>query len=176
MTGDRRVLIYRRTHIGDPCRCGVFGVCDCMGSCRDWDLGAVLGVGGVGAAPRSHGIAEKLTWVGIGPKKGPEKNCRGSLVTSEHFCLMDKEGPLLRDDAPGLASHMCAEETTRRFAMSDSLSPDLRDEVQKLVSKYEACGPSARQMCECSVGLGFRESKREQGEEACRPRKTKSSC
>ena len=40
-----RVFIYRRTHTGDPCRCGIFGVYDCMGRFRSRDFDAVLGVG-----------------------------------------------------------------------------------------------------------------------------------
>ncbi len=96
-------------------------------------------------------------------------------MTFEHFCLMEEDGPPLDACAPRLAKRMFAEGGFRS-AKSDSLPRDIQNEVQKLVSKYEACGPSARQMCECSVGVGFRESKREQGGETCRPRKITSSC
>ena len=43
-----RILIYKRTHNGDPDAKGCFGACDCMGSVRSRSFDAVIGVGGIG--------------------------------------------------------------------------------------------------------------------------------
>ncbi len=65
-----RTLRYKRTHSNDPDpKTGVFGNRDCMGQVRAWDFDAVIGVGGVGDEPKRHGIAGRLTWIGIGPQK-----------------------------------------------------------------------------------------------------------
>ena len=37
------VLIYKRTHTGDPDKNGIFGINNCMGSVRDWEFYAVIG-------------------------------------------------------------------------------------------------------------------------------------
>ena len=99
-----RVLIYKRTHRGDPDALGIFGIHDCMRSVRDFDYEAVIGVGGVGAEPRAQGIAGKITWIGIGPRK---TRSRGrTLVTFNHFILDDTNGPRFRADAPNLAARV----------------------------------------------------------------------
>jgi hypothetical protein len=46
-----KVLIYKRTHTGDPTPEGVFGLSDCMGRVRAREYEAVIGVGG---QARSH--------------------------------------------------------------------------------------------------------------------------
>jgi hypothetical protein len=56
-----RVLVYKRTHVGDPDARGRFGIHDCMGQDRSWHYDAVVGVGGLGAQPRWHHIARKVT-------------------------------------------------------------------------------------------------------------------
>lgn len=57
-----RTLIYKRTHHGDPDETGQFGIHDCMGRVRTWDFDAVIGVGGQGPEPRSHGLDGKVNW------------------------------------------------------------------------------------------------------------------
>ena len=64
-----RILTYKRTHTGDPDINGVFGSHDCMGQVREYDFDAVIGIGGIGAEPRSYGIDRKINWVGINAKK-----------------------------------------------------------------------------------------------------------
>ena len=49
-----RVLVYKRTHLGDPGD-GVFGSSDCMGRVRGLKFNAVIGVGGASARPRLSG-------------------------------------------------------------------------------------------------------------------------
>jgi hypothetical protein len=65
------ILIYKRTHRGDPDADGVFGIHDCMGSVRDFAYDAVVGVGGIGDDARAHGIAGKINWIGVGPGRFP---------------------------------------------------------------------------------------------------------
>ena len=87
-----RVLIYKRTHTGDPDANGVFGVHDCMGRVRALKYDVVIGVGGVGSEPRREGIANKITWIRVTPNYG-EIYRRGPLVTFRHFLLFDENGP-----------------------------------------------------------------------------------
>ncbi|MCA8002749.1 hypothetical protein [Burkholderia metallica] len=96
-----RILTYKRTHTGDPDCYGRFGINDCMGAVRNRHFDAVIGVGGIGAEQRSYGIAGKLTWIGVGPRRS--KGRRGDIVTFEHFLLLDAEGPELLAVAPNLA-------------------------------------------------------------------------
>ena len=89
-----RVLIYKRTHIGDPNEAGVFGIHDCMGSVRRRNFDAVIGLGGIGTKPQLHGIAGKINWIGIGARKIPSRNF-GLIkpnVVFDHFvliCMLD---------------------------------------------------------------------------------------
>lgn len=100
-----RILTYKRTHVGDPDATGVFGVHDCMGQVRGYEFDAVIGVGGIGAEPRSYGIDGKINWVGIKAKKIPKQG-HAPTVMFEHFVLEEQEGPLLRAMAPNLAQRM----------------------------------------------------------------------
>lgn len=87
-----RTLIYKRTHPGDPDAEGRFGIQDCMGRVRTWGFDAVIGVGGIGAEPESHGLARKVNWIGIGPHKRVETGKRGPVVTFDHFLLFESDG------------------------------------------------------------------------------------
>ena len=80
-----RTLIYKRTHTGDPDAAGTFGCRDCMRSVRGWAYEAVIGVGGSGHEARRAGIAERLTWIGIGPQKTYQVVPRKPLVAFDHF-------------------------------------------------------------------------------------------
>jgi hypothetical protein len=62
-------LIYKRTHIGDPDESGIFGVHDCMGQVRRWPFDAVIGVGGKNPWKDHKGIAYKINWIGLRPRK-----------------------------------------------------------------------------------------------------------
>ena len=53
-----RVLVYKRTHNGDPDTSGCFGVYDCMGAVRDWEFDAVIGVGGIGPEARASQVCD----------------------------------------------------------------------------------------------------------------------
>jgi hypothetical protein len=117
-----RTLIYKRTHSGDPDpETGVFGNHDCMGKVRDWPFDAVIGIGGVGQEPRNHRIAGKLTWVGIGPQ-AIGYTSRGPQLIFRHFWYRGKDGPLLEENYPALASRMYDNKNVR-FILKHSPSP-----------------------------------------------------
>ena len=100
-----RILTYKRTHTGDPNTSAVFGIRDCMGSVRDLNYDAVIGVGGTGAEPRSYRIDGKITWVGVGPRKRSGR-WSAPMVTFERFVLFDANGPTLASLGPNLAKRM----------------------------------------------------------------------
>jgi hypothetical protein len=100
----RRILIYKRTHNGDPDANGCFGVYDCMGSVRGRDFDAVIGIGGLGAEAQANDIAAKINWIGVKPHKTSKRGkrsseWRGPLVTFDHFRDFGTEGRELRDGA-----------------------------------------------------------------------------
>lgn len=99
-----RILMYKRTHVGDPDNSGQFGINDCMGRVRSFRYDAVIGVGGTGYEPRTYGIDRKINWVGINPKRiSHVPGYRGGIVEFEHFVLLENDGPLLQSLAPNLA-------------------------------------------------------------------------
>jgi hypothetical protein len=100
-----KVLIYKRTHSGDPDHLGCFGICDCMGAVRKREFEAVIGVGGIGSEAKSNGIAGQINWIGIGPHK-KEVGLRGPEVTFDHFIYFDTDGPDFRKLAPVLSARM----------------------------------------------------------------------
>lgn len=103
-----RVLVYKRTHSGDPDANGCFGVYDCMGAVRDRDYEAVIGVGGIGSEAKANEIDGKVTWVGIGPHKTYVRGKRGPEVTFDHFLYYGSKGPDFKTLAPVLAARMYA--------------------------------------------------------------------
>lgn len=66
-----RILVYKRTHNGDPNEDGVFGCNDCMRTVRDRDFDAVIGIGGITA--EKYKINGKINWIGINPKETDEE-------------------------------------------------------------------------------------------------------
>ena len=55
-----RVLVYKRTHNGDPDRYGSFGLHDCMRGIRDRGFDAVIGVGDSGSEAQANEIAGQV--------------------------------------------------------------------------------------------------------------------
>ncbi len=99
------ILVYKRTHVGDPGPDGCFGVYDCMGAVRDRDYGAVIGIGGIGLEAKSHGIAGTVNWIGVGPHK-TYTGKRGPEVTFDHFVFYGCDGADFAEHAPLLAKRM----------------------------------------------------------------------
>jgi hypothetical protein len=139
-----RVLVYKRTHPGDPNADGVFGCEDCMGAVRRRRFDAIIGVGGISAEPRGWGIDQRLNWVGVGARYSESipVGYRGPLVTFDRFVLLEERGPKLETIAPALARYVYG--VHRRVVMSDSLSPAIQREVRRvlsLASRVRRCGP-----------------------------------
>jgi len=103
-----RVLVYKRTHIGDPDALGCFGVFDCMGAVRDREYDAVVGVGGIGPQAKLNRIDGQVNWIGIGPHKSYVDYKRGPEVMFDHFRYFGTNGPDFRKLAPELAERMYA--------------------------------------------------------------------
>lgn len=133
-TVQPRVLIYKRTHVGDPTPEGVFGLGDCMGSVRAWNYDAVIGVGGLSAEPQACGIAGRITWVGVGAHRSESIpiGSRGPIVEFDQFKLFDEAGPMLDSLAPNLALHMFG--VHRRVMMSDNLNATIQREISKILA------------------------------------------
>lgn len=128
--GRMRTLIYKRTHEGDPDPAtGVFGNHNCMKSVRAWNYEAVIGIGGNGPEPRSKGIAEKVTWIGIGPTKDPGDG-REPLVTFRKFIYFGTNGPAVADLAPRLASRIYANNVR---VLMDKVSGEERAEIDRIL-------------------------------------------
>lgn len=100
-----RILVYKRTHNGDPDAGGCFGIHDCMGAVRHRDFDAVIGVGGIGDEAHTAGIAGKVNWIGRGPRKTATSK-RGPNVRFDHFRGFGTEGPDFAEKAPKLAKRM----------------------------------------------------------------------
>jgi hypothetical protein len=141
-----RILIYKRTHIGDPHPAtGEFGSSageksnGCMGRVRSWRYDAVIGVGGIRPDQGSERIKEKLTWIGIEPlKKGDPKL---PLVTFRKFRCLNERGPDFRTLAPNLAARLF--DGGARFRLIDAGSGNEWSEaleVLKLAAKAPSSG------------------------------------
>lgn len=126
------VLIYKRTHTGDPNEDGIFGINDCMGKVRNRNYDAVIGIGGKRPCAGDEEIAFKINWIGITPIKYKGTD-RGSYVKFKKFYLYDEKGILLSEIAPNLYQYMY-KDANRRVVMSSSLPLNIFDEVLKILS------------------------------------------
>lgn len=134
-----RVLVYKRTHTGDPDESGTFGCNGCMGTVRGWEFDAVIGIGGIGREPQVEGIAYKLTWIGIGPHKRMVPGKRDPEVQFDHFVLFDEKGEDFRKLAPKLAKRMY--ENGIRVVLHDLSAAELA-EVATIVKRAKNAPPS----------------------------------
>ncbi len=90
---DKRTLVYKRTHIDDPCEAGRFGCFNCMGRIvRVRKYGAVIGIGGRCEEAKGHRIDGKVTWVGIGQHKADDPLTGFLIVTFDIFVLYNADG------------------------------------------------------------------------------------
>ena len=130
-----KILIYRRTHKGDPDQQGRFGINGCMGGVRGYGYDAVIGVGGTGDEPRAEGLSLKVNWVGRYPRKRPNPvDPRGPLVSflRGNFRLMEDRGPLLSDISPLLAEAVYGRQ--RRFLFT-SIRGKLAAEARRVITE-----------------------------------------
>lgn len=134
-----KILVYKRTHEGDPGPDGCFGVYDCMGKVRDRDYDAVIGVGGIGGEAKAHGIAGTVNWIGIGPHKRQVDGKRGSEVTFDRFVYLGGDGPDLKSIAPTLAQRMYDRNVR---SILDGLTARERTEALKILALADDAPPS----------------------------------
>jgi hypothetical protein len=112
-----------------------------MGRVRSWDFDAVIGVGGFGAEPMSHGIDGRITWIGIGPHKISAIGGRGPLITFDRFVLFDAEGPSFLRKAPRLSRRLY--EDNIRVLLHDLNEQEQREvrSILKLAAKAKRSKP-----------------------------------
>jgi hypothetical protein len=151
-----RILIYKRTHTGDPDYKGRFGINDCMGKVRNRNYDAVIGLGGKRPWKGFSKIAYRLNWVGINPIKHKCRDRRGKLVTFSKFFLYNEDGLFIKDIAPKLYQYLYVSSPYRRIVMSESLSEEAYHEAFNILEsahKYpisnplSKCRPKTSNMC-----------------------------
>lgn len=141
---DRVILIYKRTHTGDPNSEGVFGCHDCMGTIRNRKFTDVIGIGGICPDSGYENMAEKINWIGIGATKLELVDNRAMEVVFDHFCLLEEDGELVEKIAPNLYKHMYLEEKSksRRSVHSTSLPVAALKEAFEILEMAKNYSPS----------------------------------
>lgn len=150
------ILVYRRTHKGDPnAEEGRFGINDCMGEVRCWKYDAVIGIGGSKPWPEDDGIKEKITWIGRGPQwidpsqadikhmvehNKNFKGFRASMVVFDKFLLLDEKGYSVKDEAPNLHNYMFKQGRVPRAAKT--FPPEVYAELKKILRFADNAAPS----------------------------------
>lgn len=134
-----RILIYKRTHKGDPDTRGIFGCEDCMGRIRDWEYDAVIGIGGESPWKGHAGISYKVNWVGIGPKRRAYKH-RAHQIVFDHFELYEERGADIRKIYPKLCKHMYG--SRKRFSLFSDLQSEAGEDIEKILALVKNSPPS----------------------------------
>jgi len=127
-----------------------------MKGVREWDYGAVIGVGGVSREPVSLEINEKVNWVGIGPIRLGKARDGYCIIAFERFYLRDADGPDFYELAPKIAKQFFGRKARRMIVNSEDVkdvlalakrsksSPGLSKRTVAMARKR--CEPS-KQMC-----------------------------
>ncbi len=128
----KRVLVYKRTHAGDPNARGEFGCSDCMGPVRSWNFDAVIGVGGIGRDAIVGGVAGMVNWIGIDPHKttGAYEH---PILTFDHFLDLHDEKLDFREVAPLIAERIYS----KNIRATMTFTPAERKEIEKLLKRAE---------------------------------------
>jgi hypothetical protein len=159
-----RVLVYKRTHNGDPDAAGCFGAFDCMGTVRDREFDAVVGVGGIGPEAVSNGIDRQVNWVGIGPHKRHVAGKRGPEVLFDHFLYFGTDGPDFPSLAPQLAARLYGDNVR---SILDGMTAAEQAEAEGIVRLAEGEPPSpGLQVVAAGAGRAS----------VCRPRRRTRRC
>lgn len=127
-----KILIYKRTHKGDPDENGIFGNQDCMGRIRNWNYDAVIGIGGKTPWKEDKDIKYKINWIGINPKRIDAKGKRAKCVVFSKFQLYEETGLDIEENFPALFKHMY--DSRKRFDMSSDLPDNVFFEVQEILN------------------------------------------
>ena len=136
-----RVLVYKRTHTGDPDTGGRFGCNDCMGRVRSWDFDAVIGVGGIGSEARDSGIAGKVNWIGIGALRTLVRGKADPIVTFTHFKDLSDDNLDFGTEAPTLAKRLYG----KNIRATMTFSAQENAEIRKLLAIAEKAPSSSKQ-------------------------------
>lgn len=78
-----------------------------MGSIRNLQFDAVIGIGALTSTAKRHGINGRINWIGVGAHRqwsGPVERKHVALLRFERFLLMDSDGPFVDKECPALAS------------------------------------------------------------------------
>jgi len=137
-----RILVYKRTHSGDPDYRGCFGVHDCMGSVRGYEYDAVIGIGGIGPEARSNDISGKVNWIGRVPHKRQVDGKRGPEVRFAQFVNYGIDGPNFSALAPKLAKRMYSK-NVRYLILDPSCKEYPEAERIVLTTKYTSKAPKS---------------------------------
>jgi len=132
-----RTLVYKRTHHGDPDERGRFGCHDCMGRIRRWSFEAVIGIGGVGPEAQANRIAERVNWVGIGPRR-VGRRAGNPVLAFEHFHDFGEEGSLVRDCMPLLVRRMY----TANVRATMTFGRQAQEQIDSFLARYLSSPPS----------------------------------
>lgn len=135
-----RVLIYKRTHKGDPGDKGIFGNQDCMGRVRNWNYDAVIGIGGKTTFKGDEDIKYKINWIGLAPQRIKSKNRRADYVGFSHYALFEEKGEEIGKHYPNLFDYMY--NCRKRFDMASELPEDVYVEVLKILDSVKNYPPS----------------------------------
>ncbi|MDL2320182.1 hypothetical protein LJC45_03515 [Alistipes sp. OttesenSCG-928-B03] len=110
-----------------------------MGSIRNWDYEAVIGIGGKAPWKQDADIKYKINWIGLGPKR-ISPTSRGVRVVFEHFELYEENGLNIEDNFPNLFEYMYG--SRKRFDMSPNLPENVLEEVMSIISSIKDSHPS----------------------------------
>ncbi len=133
-----KILIYKRTHKGDPDERGIFGINDCMGRIRDYD--AVIGIGGKAPWKDDQDIRHKINWVGLEPRWINAEGKRAQCVVFSNFELFEEKGLDIKANFPNLFNYIY--DTQKRFEIPSELPEDVLKEVQQILKSVEKSKPS----------------------------------
>lgn len=153
-----RVLVYKRTHNGDPDARGRFGIWDCMGTIRDRDFDAVIGVGGIGVDAIREGIAGKVNWVGIGPHRRIKLCKHGTMVTIvtfDYFIDYSPKNVSFRRKAPALSERMY-DGCVRHLMVDDRFPKEFR-EAKRILDAAKKAASSNRTVAKGRARMEHRE-------------------
>lgn len=137
------ILVYKRTHTGDPDGQGLFGHQSCMGRIRDCEYEAVIGIGGTKPWPGDEGIAGRVNWIGIGKIEcGEGSDGRAKVIAFKQFLLLDEKGPELADVSQLLYDYMFVGRRRLKLFGADTTDPKLYAALKNVLRLADGALPS----------------------------------
>jgi hypothetical protein len=114
-----------------------------MGTVRNREFDAVIGIGGIGPEAVSNGIDGQVNWIGIGPHKRYVPGKRGPEVLFDHYLYFGIDGPDFRVLAPLLAARLYRDNVR---SILDGMTGPEQAEAEQIVflAKGEPPSPGLR--------------------------------